>query len=456
MLDPRIIKFREAAAALRRGEYQVAIPTEGNDEVAQLGLELSALAYAVEKKFEEMAVISTLTERINAGLLLDEILEQLFNSFRPIIPYDRIGFSLIDPDDRTIRARWAKSDAPNLEIGVGYTGSLEGSSLEQLIETRQPRILNDLEEYLRNHPDSDATRRIVKEGMRSSLTCPLIAMGKPIGFIFFSSMAKNTYRDVHVGIFRQIAGQLSIIVEKGRLYQKMLEINDVKNKFLGIVAHDLRHPLGSVKGFINLFLEGYVGSITGEQRELLADADQVLESMLALINNLLDVSILDSGKLSLYKVPGNIAELIRAVLNMYKHQAFTKGIKIEVKVPENLPDVEVDQERFKQIVGNLLSNAIKFSHGGTTITITAKAVRHQLLVGVADQGQGIPEHEQINLFKEFSKLSVRPTAGETSTGLGLTIVKRMVEAHDGRIWVESKVGTGTTFYFTLPRSVDDL
>ncbi len=450
MIDPRIIKFQQAAADMRRGLFNIAISTEGEDEVAKLGVELHGLAYVMEKKFEEMAKLSSLTERINAGLVLDEILDQVFDTFRPMIPYNRIGFSLIEADGKTVRARWAKSDVPVMELPIGYTGDLENSSLAQIVISKEPRILNDLEEYLKEHPSSDSTQRIVKEGMRSSLTCPLIAIGKPIGFIFFSSMQKNTYKDVHPGIFKQIAGQFSVIVEKGRLYQQLLEIDEVKNKFLGIVAHDLRHPLGSVKGFINLFLEGYAGSITKSQRELLTETDEVLESMLGLINNLLDVSMIESGKLSLHKVWSNINELLRVAHNMFKYQADSKGIKIEKNIHEDIPMVEVDQERFKQILGNLLSNAIKFSKPGTKVTISAKMENGNLLVGVTDQGPGIPEEEKENLFKEFSRLSNRPTGGETSTGLGLAITQQMVEAHGGKIWAESKVGIGTTFYFTIP------
>ena len=106
-----------------------------------------------------------------------------------------------------------------------------------IIDTGKPRILNDLEEYLSEHPDSESTHLIVEEGMRSSLTCPLIALGKPLGFIFFSSMQKNTYRDIHVELFLQIAAQLGLIAEKGKLYENSVELNVLKNKFLGILVY---------------------------------------------------------------------------------------------------------------------------------------------------------------------------------------------------------------------------
>jgi diguanylate cyclase (GGDEF)-like protein len=107
-------------------------------------------------------------------------------------------------------------------LRAGYAATLGGSSLEKIIKTGQPRILNDLEDYLEKHPESDSTRKIVAEGMRSSLTCPLIALGKPFGFLFFSSMEKNAYNEIHQGFFLEIAGQLSVILEKSRLYQDLL------------------------------------------------------------------------------------------------------------------------------------------------------------------------------------------------------------------------------------------
>jgi len=131
---------------------------------------------------------------------------------------------------------------------------MEGSSLQKIIETGAPRILNDLSAYLLNHPESESTRRIVADGVRSSLTCPLVSQGKPIGFIFFSSESPNTFNETHVGFFMKIANKLAMIVEKGRLYQQLKELNDTKNRFLGIAAHDLRSPLAAVKGFLNLFL----------------------------------------------------------------------------------------------------------------------------------------------------------------------------------------------------------
>jgi diguanylate cyclase (GGDEF)-like protein len=141
-----------------------------------------------------------------------------------------------------LRARWGRSDAQRIYLKNGFSAWMEGSSLQTILETGQPRILNDLEAYLQSHPDSKSTALVVKEGVRSSLTCPLVAIGKPVGFLFFSSFEKNTYRNAHVDLFMQIANQLSSIVEKSRLYEELKRVNNelrqTRDRLEFLVSHD--------------------------------------------------------------------------------------------------------------------------------------------------------------------------------------------------------------------------
>jgi len=183
-------------------------------------LELLAL---VETRTSELEDLAGLVEKINAGRLPDEILQFVFDSFRPTIPYDRIGFAVISEDGTRVRTAWAQSDAENLEIIPGFELPLKKTSLRRVLQSKKPRILNDLPTYLREHPLSEGTRRIVVEGIRSSLTCPLKTTEKAIGFLFFSSREKDTYRDAHVRFFSQIAAQLSLAIQKSRLYEDLLE-----------------------------------------------------------------------------------------------------------------------------------------------------------------------------------------------------------------------------------------
>ena len=450
MVDERLVHYRKAAESMKQGIFDVILPIGDEDEIGRLGKELLELGKILETKFEEMKTLQVVTEKINAGLFLNDVLNHVYESFRSIIPYDRIGFSLLEEDGGIVRARWARSEAPTMKITDGYRQQLEGSSLQKIITTGNPRIINDLEQYLLEHPQSDSTRRIVEEGMRSSLTCPLIAMGKPIGFMFFSSMRKNTYHDAHVELFMEIAGQLSIIVEKSRLYQQLLELNELKNKFLGIAAHDLRNPIGVIKGYLGIFLAGITGEIPANQREIMERMNMTCEKMLSLVNDLLDVSAIEAGRLELDKKPVDIDEYLGHSCENHRLLAQTKSITINLDLPAGLPVIAFDPNRISQVVDNLITNAIKFSHPHTNITVTARPSDGCVVITVKDEGQGIPREELPKMFTDFGRTSVKPTGGEKSTGLGLAISKRIVNAHGGEIWVESESGKGSSFSFSLP------
>jgi diguanylate cyclase (GGDEF)-like protein len=222
--DHRVSLYREAAKALRQGQFDVSIPIGAADEVSELGAELQALAAALKSQSERSTMLAKITERVNEGLLIDEVLDHVYENFFSLIPYDRIGLALLEDGNSVVRAYWARSEATEIKLPLGYSAGLVGSSLENIIRTGRPRILNDLEAYLERHSESDSTRRIVDEGMRSSLTCPLIVKGQPVGFLFFSSMDTDAYQETHQELFQQIAGQLSITLEKGRIYQELIDI----------------------------------------------------------------------------------------------------------------------------------------------------------------------------------------------------------------------------------------
>lgn len=171
----------------------------------------------------ELHLLLEVLGKINSGLVTEEILDHIYESFRTIIPYDRIGFALVEPEGRTVRSIWARAEYDHLELPPGYAAALEGSSLQRLLAAGEPRILNDLESYLHEHPTSGSTAKIVREGIRSSLTCPLIVENRPIGFLFFSSKEIGAYADAHVELYQVIASHVAIIVDKGRLHQELLE-----------------------------------------------------------------------------------------------------------------------------------------------------------------------------------------------------------------------------------------
>jgi len=196
------------------------------------------LVERLRQREEEFVRLTRITEQVNRGLLLEQVLDYLYEEARNVIPYNRIGFSLIDQARGVVVARWVRSDRP-VSLKAGYEAPLAGSTLQQIIETGQPRIIIDLEAYLRAKPNSKSTILIVREGMRSSLTCPLIVQGSAAGFIFFSSIHKGTYSNAHVAFFQQIAGQLGTIVEKGRLYGELAEQKAIVERQNLLMTRDL-------------------------------------------------------------------------------------------------------------------------------------------------------------------------------------------------------------------------
>jgi diguanylate cyclase (GGDEF)-like protein len=221
--DPRIKLYRRAAEQMARGIFDPDIPTGGEGEMGDLGRALTELGTALKRRISELRALLEVTGKINSGMVIEEVLDYIYESFSEIIPYDRIGCALIDPVQMMVRAIWARAGCKRLELGPGYAAALEQTSLDSILESGKPRILNDLQAYLRDHPESDATRRIVNEGHSSSLTCPLIVNGRPVGFLFFSSRERGAYAGAHADTYLEIASHISMIVEKGRLHKELLE-----------------------------------------------------------------------------------------------------------------------------------------------------------------------------------------------------------------------------------------
>ncbi|MBP8064855.1 MAG: GGDEF domain-containing protein [Aeromonadaceae bacterium] len=225
--DQRLALYREAIKQIKEGKYSLSFPDDIQSKpMHDFESDFIQLAAWLDFRFEEFNKIQEISAEISRGGLLNDVLDRTFDTLHKIIPYDRIGCALISDDQEKVTAHWTKTNyQEQTRIKKGYTSLLVGSSLEEILKTQQPRIINDLPQYLIAHPNSSATQLIVSEGIQSSLTCPLIADGKPIGFLFFSSKEKNTYMDAHQAIFTSIARQISVLVEKSRLYQQIYDIN---------------------------------------------------------------------------------------------------------------------------------------------------------------------------------------------------------------------------------------
>jgi two-component system, sensor histidine kinase and response regulator len=238
-----------------------------------------------------------------------------------------------------------------------------------------------------------------------------------------------------------------------RLRRQQLELqalNELKNHFLGMAAHDLRTPLTGIMGISELLADQLSPLLTEKQSRFF---DMLLASsqfMVGMVNDLLDMSAIESGHLTVERRMVDITVPIKRSVEINGMFAYPKNISITISCQEQLPQVFADTNRIEQVINNLLSNAIKYSQPGTNITVRVRHESNEVIISIADQGPGIPEKEQHKLFQAFGKTSVQPTSKkERSTGLGLLIVRKIIEAHEGRILLLSEPGKGTEFFFSL-------
>lgn len=237
--------------------------------------------------------------------------------------------------------------------------------------------------------------------------------------------------------------------ELNRKNSELERLNEIKNHFLGMAAHDLRNPLSNINALSD-FLEKKNENLNEKQVRFINHIKQLSSFMLNLVNELLDVSVIESGNVRLNSVPTDLISLLKTNIGLNKSLAEKKQIEIYFESDIKSLILKIDHNKIDQVVTNFITNAIKYSNPKTQIYIKLDKKEDEVKISVVDQGQGIAEDEVKSLFKPFQKTSTRSTAGEKSTGLGLYIVKRIIIAHNGQVGVESKLGKGSTFYFTLP------
>jgi PAS domain S-box-containing protein len=231
---------------------------------------------------------------------------------------------------------------------------------------------------------------------------------------------------------------------------KMREVDRLKDEFVSIVSHELRTPLTSIRGSVQLVLDDEKAVTGDEHRTLLQIALNNCERLVRIINDILDVSKIESGNLVLRKKAAHVADLIRQSVDVVGGPARAAGVSLEVTVPANIRPVMVDPDRIVQALVNLLSNAVKFAPSASTVTVTATGTEHTVTVVVADQGEGIAPENLNRLFRKFQQVDSSSSRRKGGTGLGLAITKALVEQHGGRIFVDSELHKGTRFSFTLP------
>jgi signal transduction histidine kinase len=330
---------------------------------------------------------------------------------------------------------------------------LDPQSLEpvwSILKFCKPQLIPYVpEQELTKTAQDDAQLRLFRAmNPRSILGVPLLARDRLLGaLVLVSSRAERSYSDHDVELAMEVARRSAVYVDNARLYRDAQEATRARDEVLGIVAHDLRNPIHSIElsaAILRARLEpGCQGRVEDKVESILASAERAHR----LIRDLLDVSRVVDGQLTLTKEPIALQELLRETLREHEVLVREASLRLQVDIPTFLPTVFVDRDRLLQVFDNLFSNAIKFTAAPGMISVGAAEHADEVLFWVRDTGAGISQENLPHLFNRFWQGRRGDRRG---AGLGLSIAKAVVEAHGGRIWVESTVGIGSSFYVALP------
>jgi signal transduction histidine kinase len=301
------------------------------------------------------------------------------------------------------------------------------------------------------HTLRDGATRLVPDhgGFGSLLVVPLVAQQRTLGAMSFAMLRGGRRHDPsYSALAEQLAARVALAVDAAALYQRTRQAVGARDEVLAVVSHDLRNPLSAINMCVSALRESQADPET--THELLGTVRESAALMSRIIQDLLDVASIDAGKLSIERRPQTIAPVLGHAIAMFEAVAIENQITLREDEEPSLPNVVIDAERVLQVLANLLHNACKFTPAGGTVRVRAVTVATSVQISVSDTGPGIPREDLPRVFDRF--WHDRRTSKIRSTGLGLAIARGIVEAHGGRIWVESTPGQGSTFTFTLPTS----
>ncbi len=293
-------------------------------------------------------------------------------------------------------------------------------------------------------------------GYRTVLGVPMLREGIPVGVLTLTRSEVRPFTDKQIELVSTFADQAAIAIENVRLFDEIhdkshqLEIaSQHKSQFLANMSHELRTPLNAILGYNELMLKNIYGETTGRMSAVLTRIQSNGRHLLRLINDVLDLSKIEAGQLTLSLADYSIKQVVHGVRAAVEPLATEKRLAFKVEVPPDLPPGCGDERRLTQVLLNLVSNAIKFTDVGE-VTIKVSTANGAFTLSVRDTGPGIDPADQVRIFEEFQQADSSVTKKKGGTGLGLSIARHIIEMHGGRIWVESSVGKGATFFFTVP------
>ena len=440
---------------------------------------------------ERLETMSEIGRDLTASLSFEVIASALYDNVSSVLPVERFAIGILHATEKTIEYRFIIERGQRLtreEIRLEEADCFATWSMAHLRAVVLNDPSKDAEKYLTGLVPHNA-----KLLEASSLYAPLVLQERAFGILQVQTFHLHAYAPDHLDILQTLANYAAIAIANAESNEKilhqqetlaaqteelheqnerLLHLNTEKNEFLGIVAHDLKNPISGIRGMAELLLESGTQFDVNTHKQVLETIVSSSERMLKLVTNLLNVNQIERGAMSPVIIKLDVAPLVAFVMEIYHEQATAKDIRLHLNI-EGTTTVLADEQATMQVLDNLISNAIKYSPTGKNVFVRMKSEGGNmnqkelsisslsplgvalspsdfLRIEVADEGPGISPEDMKKLFGKFARLSAQPTGGEHSTGLGLSIVKKVVEAMNGRVWCESELGKGAAFIVELP------
>jgi signal transduction histidine kinase/uncharacterized membrane protein len=412
-------------------------------------LNLAELTEAVTKLNDKLNTLYTMTQAIGSAQRLEQVLNIATSELARVMDVQAISVKLLSEDGKFLQ--YAAAHGLPAEFLKNKVVEVAKSPLNRRVIEGDPFVTGRVtqRESFQFGEDLEAAR------VKSVQFVPLIVEKRVIGILGAYSTRPEQFGPDELNFFRQAAGLVAIAIENARAYEAIENLIQERSRFMNRVAHNLRAPLAAMASMFEVVQDGYLGDMNDKLRKHLCRIDQRVQNMLVMIDELMTLAKSKSRQRQLEYRPMNLKVVTDRIHQTFQEKAAQKNLSFKVTVPNDLPKIKGDQEMVEQMLENLVSNAIKYTPEGGRIGMTFwPGANETVRIVLSDNGIGIPKDEIPRLFTEFFRASnVQNVIG---TGLGLTIVKEIVDQHGGQIQVESEEGLGTTFIIHLPFGPEEI
>jgi two-component system, NtrC family, sensor kinase len=424
-------------------------------ENVRLFKELEARTAALTRSVGELRALGAVGQALSSTLDVDVVLDTIVTRANDLIGAD--GCTIFEYDEviEQFHLRATRNLAPRLVELARGTPLRKGDQgiLGQLPMERQAVQVPDITAGSYSSPISDA---LIEAGYRAVVAVPLIREDHLIGALTMNRKTPGEFPHETIELLQTFATQSALAIQNARLFREIAHksaqleaASQHKSEFLANMSHELRTPLNAIIGFSEVLSERMFGELNEKQEEYLKDIYASGTHLLSLINDILDLSKIEAGRMELELTDFDLPQAIDNALTLVRERAGRRGIALHQSVEAHLGEIKGDERKVKQVLLNLLSNALKFTPEGGRVDVRAGMVDGMAEISVTDTGVGIAPEDQGAIFEEFRQVGTAEKKAE-GTGLGLTLCRKFVELHGGKIWVKSEVGVGSTFTFTTP------